>query len=88
MSSPKQPRKSESSPVDSESESLDLTVWGAMKARLAKRNPKPDYGTGYYVRSTAHPVVSGPGSDMSLEEIYGALNTLDEAYVVDETQRN
>ena len=42
-----------------------------------------DYGTGYYVRSNVHPVVDGP--DMSLDEVFDALEQLDSAYRSDES---
>jgi hypothetical protein len=59
-----------------------VTVWNALKSRLARPEPRPDYGTGYYVRSTAHPVVGGP--DLPLEVVYEALNAVDETYAQQE----
>jgi hypothetical protein len=62
------------------------TAWDTLKARFVKPDPRPDYGTGYYVRSTAHPVVGGPGADMPLSEIFSALDALDDAYSVDDSK--
>jgi hypothetical protein len=39
---------------------------------------RQDYGTGYYVRSTAHPIA--PDTGLSVVETIAALNTVDDVY--------
>jgi hypothetical protein len=43
-----------------------------------RRQPRPDHGSGYYVRSTAHPVV--PAAPMTHAAAVQALNSLDAVY--------
>lgn len=61
------------------SDRIGARVWRAVKSRLSGR--RPDHGTGYYVRSTAHPVV--PGVPMTHDQAVEALNSLDAVYDVD-----
>lgn len=53
-----------------------LRFWSAITRRLRKRDPRPDYGTGYYVRSTANPIA--PETGLSFDEMIEALNSLDD----------
>jgi hypothetical protein len=61
----------------------ELHAWNLVKGWLSRGSHQhSDHGSGYYVRSTAHPVV--PGAAMSYDESINALNSLDAVYDVDE----
>jgi hypothetical protein len=55
-----------------------IGVWAVVKSWFGQSDSKPESSTGYYVRSTAHPVVGGP--DMTLDEVFDALQLVDETY--------
>lgn len=81
MSTEGSPKTSNTETIITTPETTPATpgAWNVVKGWFARSSePKPDYGTGYYVKSDVHPVVPGP--DMSREEIYNALNLLDETY--------
>jgi hypothetical protein len=58
-----------------------LPAWRAIKGLVTRgRHEHFDYGSGYYVRSTAHPIV--PGTGLSFDESIDALNSPDAVYDV------
>lgn len=61
-------------------------AWHSLKTWFfGARQRRSDYGSGYYVRSTAHPIV--PETGLSFDESITALNSLDAVYDVKDTGR-